>query len=110
MRYPASEKLEIIRLVEKSHLSVRRTLDKLGIARATFYRWYDLYRLGCENAPEIDPIPKPIQAIDFVWKNEQLKSCVSHPKVTLQIKLKPKHNQSEASDLRWGQCWALTHF
>ena len=32
MRYPASEKLEIIRLVEKSHLPVRRTLDKLGIA------------------------------------------------------------------------------
>ena len=32
MRYPASEKLEIIRLVEKSHLPVRRTLDKLGKA------------------------------------------------------------------------------
>ena len=31
MRYPASEKLEIIRLVEKSHLPVRRMLDKLGI-------------------------------------------------------------------------------
>ena len=30
MRYPASEKLEIIRLVEHSHLPVRRTLDKLG--------------------------------------------------------------------------------
>ena len=43
MRYPASEKLEIIRLVERSHLPVRRTLDKLGIAKTTFYRWYDLY-------------------------------------------------------------------
>ena len=31
MRYPASEKLEIMRLVERSHLPVRRTLDKLGI-------------------------------------------------------------------------------
>ena len=31
MRYPASEKLEIIRLVEQSHLSARRTLHKLGI-------------------------------------------------------------------------------
>jgi transposase-like protein len=41
MRYPASEKLEIIRLVEKSHLPVRGTLDKLGIPRTTFYRWYD---------------------------------------------------------------------
>ena len=46
MRYPASEKLEIIRIVEKSHLPVRRILDKLGIPRATFYRWYDLFRLG----------------------------------------------------------------
>ena len=41
MRYPASEKLEIICLVEQSHLPVRRTLEKLGIPRATFYRWYD---------------------------------------------------------------------
>ena len=37
MRYPACEKLEIIRLVEHSHLPVRRTLVKLGIPRATFY-------------------------------------------------------------------------
>jgi putative transposase len=44
MRYPATEKLEIIRLVERSHLPVRRTLDKLGVSRPTFYRWYDLYR------------------------------------------------------------------
>ncbi len=44
MRYPASGKLEIIRLVEKSHLPVRRTLDKLGIPNTTFYRWYDRYR------------------------------------------------------------------
>jgi putative transposase len=43
MRYPASEKLEIIRLVEQSHLPVRRTLDKLGIAKTTFYRWYERY-------------------------------------------------------------------
>ncbi len=44
MRYPASEKREIIRLVEQSHLPVRRTLDKLGIPKTTFYRWYDRYR------------------------------------------------------------------
>lgn len=35
MRYPASEKLEIIRLVEESHLSARLTLAKLGIPRTT---------------------------------------------------------------------------
>ena len=44
MRYPASEKLEIVRLVERSHLSVRRTLDNIGIPKTTFYRWYDRYR------------------------------------------------------------------
>ena len=44
MRYPASEKLEIIRTVERSHLPVRRTLDKLGIPKTTFYRWYDVYQ------------------------------------------------------------------
>jgi len=43
MRYPASEKLEIIRLVEGSHLPAKQTLDKLGIPRRTFYRWYDRY-------------------------------------------------------------------
>ena len=43
MRYPASEKLEIIRFVEQSHLSARRTLANLGIAKTTFYRWYDRY-------------------------------------------------------------------
>jgi len=46
MRYPASEKAEIIRLVDGSHLPARRTLDKLGIPRATFYRWYDRYLTG----------------------------------------------------------------
>ncbi len=44
MRYPASEKLEIIRLVEQSHLPVKQTLAKIGVSRPTFYRWYDLYR------------------------------------------------------------------
>jgi putative transposase len=37
MRYPAAEKREIIRLVEQSHLSVRQTLQMLGIPRTTFY-------------------------------------------------------------------------
>ena len=50
MRYPASEKLEIIRIVEQSHLPVRRTLRQLGIPRSTFYRWCDLYRTGGPDA------------------------------------------------------------
>jgi putative transposase len=62
MRYPASEKLEIIRLVEQSHLPVRRTLEKLGVSRATFYRWCDLSQTGGPEALE-DRSPRP----DRVW-------------------------------------------
>jgi transposase-like protein len=56
MRYPASEKLEIIRLVEGSHLPTKGTLDKLGIPRTTFYRWYDRYLSGGPEALE-DVVP-----------------------------------------------------
>ena len=38
MRYSSQEKLEIIRLVESSHLGVKRTLAKFDVARPTFYR------------------------------------------------------------------------
>ncbi|WP_299960883.1 IS3 family transposase [uncultured Roseobacter sp.] len=64
MRYPASEKLEIIRLVEESHLSARRTLAKLGIPRTTFYRWYDRY-LQRGKAGLQDQSPKP----KHVWNH-----------------------------------------
>jgi len=42
--------LEIIRVVERSHLPARRTLDKLGIPKTTFYRWYDRYLSGGAQA------------------------------------------------------------
>ena len=52
MRYSASEKLEIIRAVETSHLPVRRTLDKIGIPKTTFYAWLDRYAAGGLEALE----------------------------------------------------------
>jgi putative transposase len=58
MRYAASEKAEIIRLVERSHLPIRRTLEKLGIPRATFYRWYDLHQTSGPEALS-DRSPRP---------------------------------------------------
>ena len=58
MRYPASEKLEIIQLVEQSHLPAKRTLDTLGIPRTTFYRWYNRYLTGGIDALE-DRAPMP---------------------------------------------------
>ena len=61
MRYPASEKLEIIRLVEQSHLPIKRTLDNLGISRPKFYRWYDLYRrVGEAGLADRRPGPRQV--------------------------------------------------
>ena len=62
MRLPASEKLEIIHLVEQSHLPARRTLEMLGIKPSTFYRWYEGFRSGGPEALEDRP-SKP----DRVW-------------------------------------------
>ena len=62
MRYPAHEKLEIIRLVEQSHLPARRTLRQLGVPPAIFYRWYDRFQSGGPEALADRP-PRP----DRVW-------------------------------------------
>ena len=43
MRHTPAEKLEIIRLVDGSDIGVTATLQKLGIHKATFYKWYERY-------------------------------------------------------------------
>ena len=58
MRYSASEKLEIIQLVEQSSLGVRRTLHQLGIPKSTFYNWYARYVEGGFDALQ-DRKPQP---------------------------------------------------
>ena len=55
VRYSATDKTEIIRLVEQSHLPARRTLEKLGIPRSSFYRWYDRYQRGGPEGSRIVP-------------------------------------------------------
>jgi transposase InsO family protein len=54
----ASEKLELIHLVEGSSLSVRRTLAEIGLPRSTFYAWYKRYLEGGPAALE-DRKPRP---------------------------------------------------
>ena len=43
MRLSASEKYEIIHEVTTSEIGVKRTLESFGIARSTFYKWYQKY-------------------------------------------------------------------
>ncbi len=45
MRFTQSDKYEIILLVEKSELSLTKTLAELGIHKSTFYNWYNAYLL-----------------------------------------------------------------
>ena len=58
MRYPASEKLEIIRTVEASHLPVKQTLTMIGIPSSTYYDWYTRWVEGGIDALA-DRSPRP---------------------------------------------------
>ena len=75
--------LEIIQLVEKSHLSARQTLVKLGIPRTTFYRWYNRYlQRGEAGLQDRSPKPKHVwnrvpdevkrKVVDFALKETEL--------------------------------------
>lgn len=44
MRYTQAEKMEIIRMVENSDMSVKRTLEELDVNRGSFYQWYRRYK------------------------------------------------------------------
>ena len=46
MRYSQSEKMQIIRIVEESPVSVKQTLLELNVNRSTFYKWYRRYQEG----------------------------------------------------------------
>jgi len=43
MRYSQAEKMEIIKIVENSELSISRTLKELDVSRSTYYQWYRKY-------------------------------------------------------------------
>ena len=55
MRYRAAEKVEIIRLVEGSALSVKRTLGEIDVPRSSFYRWYRAYARAGEEGLRSKP-------------------------------------------------------
>ena len=59
MRYSASEKYEIIQLVEQSSLSVKQTLARLDVHRSTYYNWLQRFYEGGVDALE-DNQPRPM--------------------------------------------------
>jgi putative transposase len=107
MRYPASEKPEVIRLVEQSRLPVRRTLERIGSPRATFYRWCELYRVGGAEALEDKPsrpdrvwnrIPDPVRSrlIDLALAEPEL----SPRELAVRFTERARYFVSEASVYR----------
>ncbi len=83
MRYPASEKLEIIRTVEASHLPTRQTLKMLGIPSSTYYDWYARWRDGgIDGLADRSPRPGSVwnripdtvrgDVVDFALEHEDL--------------------------------------
>jgi transposase InsO family protein len=72
MRYSASEKYEIIQLVERSDLSVRKTLAHLDIHKSTFYNWLKRYRDdGVDGLEDMKPV------VDFVWNKIPVVHCTA---------------------------------
>jgi len=60
VRRTASEKMEIIHLVEGSDLPVKMTLRQLGVPRSTFYGWYGRYEMfGFDGLQDKKPAPRP---------------------------------------------------
>ena len=84
MRYPASEKLEIIHTVERSHLPVKKTLDMLGIPRTTFYRWYDRYlEDGLDGLADRSPCPGSVwNRIPEDIREQIVEMALDHPELS----------------------------
>ena len=81
MRYGQAEKMEIIRLVEGSPVSVRQTLTELGINRSTFYNWYQRYEQGGPDALEAQYRP-PEQFWNEIPPREKarvVETALEHP-------------------------------
>lgn len=81
MRFSASEKQEIIRLVEGSDLPVKLTLEQLDIPKSTFYDWYGRYReKGFEGLfPRIDPDRKQWNQIPEHEREEVVREALEQP-------------------------------
>ena len=83
MRRSASEKMELIGLVERTDLPVRVTLRQLGIPPSTFYGWYARYLGGGFDAlrdkkppprPRWNQVPEKVRAevIDLALQKTEL--------------------------------------
>jgi transposase-like protein len=73
MSYSQSEKMEIINIVEKSPLSVRRTLKELDVSPSSFYIWYHKYlEDGFDGLANKHKSPKQIWNTIPYWEKKRV--------------------------------------
>ena len=73
MKYTQSEKMEIIRMVEGSSLSVKKTLEEIGISRSTFYEWYKRYQEdGFEGLRSRNKSPRQVWNTIPEWERQRV--------------------------------------
>jgi len=84
MRFGQGEKMEIIRTVEDSELSVRRTLIELDIPRSTFYTWYRNYlEHGYDGLADHRPGPRRFwNRIPDCEKDKVVQIALDRPELT----------------------------
>ena len=107
MRYGQSEKMEIIRIVENSPLSVKQTLRELNINRSTFYKWYERYQEGGYEALEnrYRP-PKQFWNAVLPWEKEKVvETALEYPELSprelaIHITDKQQYSISESTVYR----------
>ncbi len=83
MRLSIAEKEEIIEVVERSELGVTKTLQKLGIHKGTFYRWYKAYLNKAEvEQPTATPSRRQWNTIPEVQKNLVVEIALEYPELS----------------------------
>ena len=80
-RTSASEKFEIIRLVEEFALPVKQTLAEIGVPRSTFYRWVEQYqRHGVAGLRDRSSQPRQFwNRIPEVIREQVVQVALAHP-------------------------------
>lgn len=73
MKYTQAEKMEIIRIVEESSLSVRKTLKEMDISPSTFYDWYKKYlENGYDRLANKNKSPKQFWNAIPEWEKDRV--------------------------------------
>jgi transposase-like protein len=86
MRFTTAEKQELILLVDRSDLGVRRSCQELGINRSSFFNWYRLYKerglVGLE--PDRSRRRQQWNQIPAAERNMVVELALDHPALSCQ--------------------------